>query len=186
MIHNLGKSSKKEIFKLTGLVFGISSFFELLGTLSAPDKGINILVLIINGLLSFLFVEIVFFILHKSLYTKIIKGKVATFLFTWLLASLMIGSFVLIELFTLALITIHLSNLLGIFIICILLVGADFIIFNCSKQERHIWWPFLPPIFILCFIGISLRISLTKNWMSSSNGKIAAVEFTFSATVLLA
>ncbi|AZV58562.1 hypothetical protein [Clostridium sp. AWRP] len=175
LIHNLGKSSKKETFKLTGLVFGISSFFEVLSALTAPDKGINILILIINGLLSFLVVEIVFFILHKSIYTKIIKGKVAAFLSIWLFVSLIIGLFVLIDLFTPHLITIHLSNLFGIFIISILLIAAAFFIFNCDKQERRIWWPFLPPIFILCFIGITLRIPLTKNWMSSSNGKIASV-----------
>lgn len=70
---------------------------------------------------------------------------------------------------------IHLSNLLGIFIISLLLIASTFFIFNCDKQKRRIWWPFLPPIFILCFIGIMLRIPLTKNWISSSNGKITAV-----------
>ena len=46
LIHNLGKSSRKEILKLVGLVFGISSFFELLSTLTSSDRGINLLVLI--------------------------------------------------------------------------------------------------------------------------------------------
>lgn len=178
LIHNLGKSSRKEILKLAGLVFGISSFFELLSALASPDKGINLLVLIIYGLLSFLFVEIVFFIIHKSIYTKIIRGKVASFLFTWLIFSLMIGSFILIEIFIPPLLTVYLSNYLGIFIISILLIGSVILAFIRSKKDGRMWWPFLPFIWILGLIGIASRLPVTENWMSGSNGRITSAVLT--------
>ncbi|CAB1252764.1 DUF1129 family protein [Clostridium sp. WLY-B-L2] len=178
LIQNLGKSSRKETLKLVGLVFGISSFFELLSALASPDKGINLLVLIIYGLLSFLFVGIVFFIIHKSIYTKVIRGKVASFLFTWLIFSLMIGSFILIEIFIPPLLTVHLSNSLGIFIISILLIGSVILAFIRSKQDGRMWWPFLPFIWILGLIGIASRLPVTENWMSSGDGKITAAVLT--------
>lgn len=177
LIHNLGKSSKKETLKLVGLIFGISSFFEVLNALITPDKGINIIVLILNGLLSFLFVGVVFFIMHKSIYTKIIKGKVASFLLLWLFCSLIIGSFILIQLLIPPLLTIHLSNPLGIFIISILL-GTTALVFSRSKQDRQIWLPFLPFIWILGTVGIASRLPVTENWMSSSNGKITTAVLT--------
>ncbi|KAA8674417.1 DUF1129 family protein [Clostridium sp. HV4-5-A1G] len=178
LIQNLGKSSRKETLKLVGLVFGISSFFELLSALASPDKGINLLVLIIYGLLSFLFVGIVFFIIHKSIYTKVIRGKVASFLFTWLIFSLMIGSFILIEIFIPPLLTVHLSNSLGIFIISILLIGSVILAFIRSKQDGRMWWPFLPFIWILGLIGIASRLPVTENWMSGSNGRITSAVLT--------
>ncbi|MFC0903281.1 DUF1129 family protein [Clostridium sp. MT-14] len=178
LIQNLGKSSRKETLKLVGLVFGISSFFELLSALASPDKGINLLVLIIYGLLSFLFVGIVFFIIHKSIYTKVIRGKVASFLFTWLICSLMIGSFILIEIFIPPLLTVHLSNSLGIFIISILLIGSVILAFIRSKQDGRMWWPFLPFIWILGLIGIASRLPVTENWMSGSNGRITSAVLT--------
>lgn len=79
LIHNLGKASKKEILKLVGLVFIISSFFSLLSALTTGDKGINILVLILNGILSFLVVGIVFFILHKGIYKKSLQKNLLIF-----------------------------------------------------------------------------------------------------------
>ncbi|WP_446898427.1 DUF1129 family protein [Clostridium sp. LBM24168] len=97
LIHNLSKSSKKEILKLIGLIFGISSFFVILNVLITHNKGINIFVLILNGLLSFLSVGIIFFIMHKSIYRKIIKGKFASFLILWLLFTLIIILFILIQ-----------------------------------------------------------------------------------------
>ncbi|MCH3963927.1 MAG: DUF1129 domain-containing protein [Clostridium sp.] len=178
LIHNLGKASRKETLKLVGLVFGISSFFELLGALTSPDKGINLLVLIIYGMLSFLFVGIVFFIIHRSIYTKIIKGKVASFLFTWLICSLIIGSFILIERFIPPLFTLHLSNIPAILIISMLLIGSVVLVLIHSKQDGRMWWPFLPFVWISGLIGIASRLPMTENWMSSSNGKITSAVLT--------
>lgn len=185
LIHNLGKSSKKEILKLVGLVFGISSFFTLLNTLTTQGKGINILVLILNGLVSFLFVGIIVFIMHKSIYTKIIKKKFISFLLLWLISVLVIGSFILIQLFTPSILTIYLSDQLGIFIISILVIGTSIAVFSRNKEDRQLWLPFLPFIWILGIIGIVLRLPLTRNWISSSTGKISAAILTSLGIILV-
>lgn len=179
LIHNLGKASRKETLKLAGLVFGISSFFELLSALTSPDKGINFLVLIIYGLLSFLFVGIVFFIIHRSIYTKIIKGKVVPFLSTWIIWCLIIGLFILIKLIILnTFLTLYLSNTSAILVISMLLIGNVVLVLIRSKQDGRMWWPFLPFIWISGLIGISSRLPMTENWMSGSNGKITSAVLT--------
>jgi hypothetical protein len=178
LIHNLGKCSKKQTLKLVMLIFGISFFFTILSTLTAPDKGINILVLILNGLLSFLIVGIVFFIIHKSVYTKIIKGKIASFVVLWVFCVLIIGSFVLIQLFTPSILTLHLSKSLGILAIVILIIAVTIWVFSHKKQDRKIWLPFIPFIWTLGIIGIVSRLAFAEKWMASSNGKITVAILT--------
>ncbi|APM39116.1 DUF1129 family protein [Clostridium kluyveri] len=184
LIHNLGKASKKEILKLVGLVFIISSFFSLLSALTTGDKGINILVLILNGILSFLVVGIVFFILHKGIYKKIITKKFTDFLFIWLFFILIIGLFVLIQLFTPSILTVYLSNLSGICIISILLIGVTAFVFTRNNQVRQIWWSFLPFVWILGVIGIVSRLPLMENYISSNNGKIMIILLTVFGLIL--
>ncbi|WP_368491019.1 DUF1129 family protein [Clostridium sp. BJN0013] len=184
LIHNLRKSSKKEIFKLIGLVFSISSFFYLLGVLTTKDRGINILVLILNGLLSFLVVGIVFFILHKGIYKKIITKKFTDFLFIWLFFVLIIGLFVLIQLFTPSILTVYLSNLSGICMISILLIGITVFTFTRNNQVRQSWWTFLPFVWILGVIGIVSRLPLMENYISSNNGKIMIILLTVFGLIL--
>ncbi|RYL97010.1 hypothetical protein EWH99_13595 [Sporolactobacillus sp. THM7-7] len=174
LIHNLGKASWKEILKLTGLIFGISSFFELLNALSLPGKGINFLVLILNGLLSFFVIGIVFYVLHRSIYAKIIKGKVVSFLVLWLACMLIIGLFVLIQILTPPLLTVYFANPVGILMITILLVGLTVAALRRNKEDRKIWWSFLPPVYIMGLIGILSRLPLTEDWLASSNGRITA------------
>lgn len=173
MINNLGKASWKETLKLVGLVFGISFFFTIMDALSAPGKGINLLVLIQNGLLSFLLVGMVFFVIHKSIYTKIKTGKVVSYLLLWFFFVFVIGSFILIQLFTPSLLTVHLSNLSGILVISILLIGMTVWVLSRNKQDRQGWRPFIPFIYIMGLIGIGARLPLTEDWMASSRGKIA-------------
>lgn len=175
LIRHLGKASWKEILKLIGLVFGISSFFVILTALTSPKQGINILVIILNGLLSFLAVGLIFFIIHKNIYAKIIKGNVMSYLLPWLFFSVLIGLFVLIQIFTPPLLTLYLPNLFGIFILSILLVGISVRIMTRGTKERRGWWPFVPIIYIFGLIGIASRLLATANWMASSSGKIAIV-----------
>lgn len=174
LIHNLGKASWKEILKLTGIIFGISSFFELLNALTLPGKGINFLVLMLNGLLSFIVIGIVFYGLHRSIYAKIVKSKVLSFLVLWLACMLIIGLFVLIHVLTPPLLTLYLASPVGILMITILLVGLTIAALRRNKEDRKIWWSFLPPVYIMGLIGILSRLPLTEDWLASSNGRITA------------
>ncbi|WP_416176511.1 hypothetical protein [Clostridium sp.] len=184
LIHNLGKSSKKETLKLVGLVFGISSLFTLMSALSSQGKGINVIVLILNALLSFLFVKIVFIIVHKSIYTKVTNKKLSFVLFLWLPITIAIGLYVFIELFTPPILVIQLQDTMKIFIIAILLIVSTTFIFIHNKRNGNMWSPFLPFIWILGAIGICQNVPLTRNWMASSNGKIITTTLTILGAII--
>jgi uncharacterized membrane-anchored protein len=184
LIHNLGKSSKKETLKLVGLVFGISSLFTLMSALSSEGKGINVIVLILNALLSFLFVKIVFIIVHKSIYTKVTNKKLSFVLFLWLPITIAIGLYVFIELFTPPILVIQLQDTMKIFIIAILLIVSTTFIFIHNKRDGNMWLPFLPFIWILGAIGICQNVPLTRNWMASSNGKIITITLTILGAII--
>lgn len=184
LIHNLGKSSKKETLKLVGLVFGISSLFTLMSALSSEGKGINVIVLILNALLSFLFVKIVFIIVHKSIYTKVTNKKLSFVLFLWLPITIAIGLYVFIELFTPPILVIQLQDTMKIFIIAILLIVSTTFIFIHNKRDGNMWLPFLPFIWILGAIGICQNVPLTRNWMVSSNGKIITITLTILGAII--
>lgn len=174
MIHTLGKASWKEIWWLTGIVFAISSFFVILNALTLPEKGINMLVLVLNGLLSFLTIGIVCLIIHKSIYRKFLKGKVVAFLSLCLFSAIVIGLFILIQVFAPSRFTLYLPNSVAIFIIALLLAGLPIRVLTRNREDRRMWWPFIPSIFIMGLIGIVSRLPWTEDWMASGSGKITS------------
>lgn len=174
MIGNLGKASKIEILKLSGLVFAISSFFELLNVFTSPGKGINFIVLILNGLLSYLVVILIFSVLHRTIYAKIFKRKAVGYLLLWLVCCAVLGLFVLITVFSPDWLTVYVPDPTAITIISIFLIAVTVMLFRRKKEERKTWWAFIPWICIMGIIGISLRLPVTKEWMAASQGKIIA------------
>lgn len=175
LIEQLGKASGKEMFKMIGLIFGISSFFSVISALSTPKAGINGLVLLLNAVLSVLIIEAAFFLIHKSAYKKIVKGKLSSFLLLWLGAVLIIGLFIVILIFTPAWSTIYLPNSVALLLLALLLIGTTIYIFNCDRENRKLWLSFIPFIYILCLIGILFRLPMTEHWMSSPRGKMITV-----------
>lgn len=169
LISQLSKASLKQKIKLVFLVFGISSFFSILGSITNPDKGVNILVLLLNAIFSFILIEIIFISIHKNIYRKINLGKVKIFILTWILCIFVIGIYVLIELFTPNILTIHFSDEVGIGLITLLVLFSIALII---RKEYKMFYTVIPFILLLGSIGIFSRISFTKEWIVSSNGKI--------------
>jgi Uncharacterized membrane-bound protein conserved in bacteria len=174
MIRNLGKASKYEILKLTGLIFAISSFFVVLNVLTSPGKGINFIVLILNGLLSYLIIILIFFVLHRMIYTKIFKRKVVGFIVLWLVCCAVLGLFILIYMLSPDWLTVYVPDPAAIAIISIFLIAVTVMMLRRKKEERKIWWSFMPWIYIMVIIGIALRLPVTKAWMASNQGKITS------------
>ena len=67
---------------------------------------------------------------------------------------------------------------MGILVIVILIIAVTIWVFSHKKQDRKIWLPFLPFIWILGIIGIASRLAFAEKWMASSNGKIIIVILT--------
>ncbi|MDD9150721.1 hypothetical protein OYT88_19520 [Sporolactobacillus sp. CQH2019] len=178
LIANLGKASWKEKLKLTLLVFTISSFFIILNILASPERGINILALFLNGLLSFLFIELIFLIVHKSIY---LYKTFILFLLLWLSFSIFIGLSVSIQLFSPSLLILFIPDAVGIGTISALLIG---ITITLCKRKRREWFPFVPFIYILGLIGIVSRLPATAGWMAGGSGKISIALFTGLGLIL--
>ncbi|MCI1859844.1 MAG: DUF1129 domain-containing protein [Sporolactobacillus sp.] len=174
LIGRLGKASWKERLKWMGLLFGISSFFSVLGALINPQQGINLLVLVLNGVLSFLGIELIVLSLHRSIYTKIIRGKWLTFLSIWLFVMTVFGLFILIAWLTPPLITIPLPGVWGTSLLLLAVIGTA------------VWWlrggvtnllrlGISLNVLLFASLGIAARLPQTAAWMASDSGKIVSV-----------
>ena len=178
LISQLTKASLKQRLKLTFLVFGVSSLFSILGSITDPNKGINIMVLFLNAIFSFILIEVTFLAVHKSVYIKINLGKIKTFIVIWILCIFVIGGYVLIQLLTPNILTVHFSNKVGIIFITLILVFSIALIVG---KKHEMWYPFIPFILICSLTGIFARISLTYEWIVSSNGKVTVSVLTLIA-----
>lgn len=183
LVSNLGHASKFEILKLVGIIFGISAFFPILSMLGT-DKGINPIVIILDGILSFITIGIAFIILHRGIYGRIIKNKIVSFVLLWILLTLIIGTFTLIYIFTPDIWNFYITSNIKISIIILILLLSIVAVAIKKREDRRMIVPFLPTIWILGVFGICSNISWTKEWMSSRDGKIISVILIISATVL--
>ncbi|MFT8363042.1 MAG: DUF1129 family protein [Sporolactobacillus sp.] len=183
LIKQLGKASQIEIWKMVGIIFGVSSFFTIISALSDPKKGINGLVLLFNALLSFLVIEFAFFFIHKSIYRRLFKNRVASYIIGCFVGAAIIGLFMLILWLTPPLLVFIPSNGLVIPVLVLLMTTATVYVFLQPRKERKLWLPFLPYIYVIACCGILARISPTAIWMASRTGKFIAAWIIIAAFI---
>ncbi|WP_246010397.1 DUF1129 family protein [Bacillus yapensis] len=153
------KPSWKSIFKIGGLIFLISSFYTICGVFIAPTLQINVLVLLMNGLLSIALVYGAFKLLHWSIYIKKQIPKIIKFLFVWILTMIPIGLFVLINLYAPKRGIVKIDPPFDwIAIVIILILATVYVLF---KKKREFYGA-LVYIVILGFFGLLLRIPQTN------------------------
>lgn len=177
LIQTLNKMSMREGLKLAAMIFGISSFFSILTVLTNPENPINLLVLVMNGLLSLGFVALVFWFIHRGVYKKVRRNKVLSFLSTWLFGIFIIGFFILIQVFAPPVWLVYLKGISGIVILIVLMIIGNYYIFSKPKEERKIELPFLSFIWINGLLGIATRLPWSAEWI----GETAAIVLTLSA-----
>lgn len=183
LISNFGNGNKVEMLKFAGIIFAISAFFPIFSMLGT-DKGINPVVLILDVILSFIIVEIIFAIIHKGIYTTIIKNKVVSFVVLWIFFASIIGLFVLIDIFTPNKWNVNIAESIKGLIIGAVLLLSIVVLYIKKNDDRKLFIPFIPPIWALGIFGICSNITLTKAWLSTKNGKIVSVVFILAATFL--
>ena len=81
------KPSWKSIFKMSGWIFLISSFYTICGSFTAPTLQVNIFALLLGGILSIALVYGAFKLLHLSIYIKKQFPKIIKFFVVWILAN---------------------------------------------------------------------------------------------------
>ncbi|MDD3223642.1 MAG: hypothetical protein PHX70_02865 [Clostridium sp.] len=183
LVNNLGHENKIEILKFAGIIFCISAFFPILNMLST-DKGINPIALVLDGILSFITVEIIFIILHKGIYRKFIKNKVISFIFLWIFFALIIGAFILINIFTPNIWNLHIASSIKILIIAVILFLSVFELCIKKHENKNMLIPFIPSIWTLGIFAICSNIPFTKAWTLTKSGKIISVTLILAALFL--
>lgn len=182
LIRNLGHESKTKILKFTGIIFCISIFFPLLSMFNG-DKGINPIIIILDGILSLVVVNVIFFIMHKGIYKNIIKNKITSFILIWISFSAVIALFVVIDIFTPDVVTLYIPNSMKISMISVLIIASTFIILK-RHEDKNMIRPFLLPVWSLGIYGILSNIESSSQWMKTENGKIISIVFILGTTVV--
>ncbi|TXR64395.1 hypothetical protein DM800_14300 [Bacillus sp. AY18-3] len=153
------KPSWKSIFKISGLIFLISMFYDIVGSFTAPSLQINGLVILLNGIFSVAFVYGVFKLLHLSIYMKTQLPRLIKFFVVWIIAMIPFGVFILIRLFTPKQGILKIGTPFDwIAILVILIVSIVYVIF---KKKREFFGG-LTYVVALGIFGLLLRIPQTK------------------------
>lgn len=153
------KPSWKSILKISSMIFLISSFYTICGAFIAPTFQINVLVLLMNGVLSIALVYGAFKLLHWSIYLKKQFPKIIKFLIVWILSMIPIGLFVLINLYAPERGIVKIGPPFDwIAIVIILILATVYVLF---KKKRDFYGA-LVYIVWLGFIGLLLRIPQTN------------------------
>ncbi|MFT8871945.1 MAG: hypothetical protein ABF868_06600 [Sporolactobacillus sp.] len=184
LIGQLGKASQIEILKMVGIIFGISSFWMVLSVLTEPKVGLSGLALILNAFLSFIAVELVFLILHKSVYSKLIKNKKLDLVLFGCAVALFIGLSVLIQRWTVPFFTIYPPNMIVVPLLALTIIAASVFISRCGKKGKALWGPFLPSVYVFLLIGIAARLPWTEDWMTARTGRLTAVVLVIGAYIV--
>lgn len=171
LLLQLPKVGIKKRFNLMSLIFAISAFFSLFSSLTGNNPSINFLSLIINFVISFFFIQSVFFIISKEMYRPKRK-KFLEFFFLFIIMFIAIG----LNTF---------SNYIGQFWLSIsvptytglLLVWGALIILSIwiiSKKAVDFYYA-IPSTMILALMPTLKQVPWTAEFFNSNQNKIIIV-----------
>ncbi|MGG5255085.1 hypothetical protein ACQYAD_16775 [Neobacillus sp. SM06] len=153
------KPSWKSIFKISGLIFLISSFYTIGGGFIAPTLQVNVFILLMDGILSIALVYWAFKLLHWSIYIKKQFPKLIKFFVAWILVMIPFGLFILINLYAPKQGIVKIGSPFDWMAILIILIMA--IVYVLFKKKRDFYGS-LAYIVSLGVFGLLLRIPQTK------------------------
>lgn len=161
--------------KLSGYIVGISLFFSLLGELAAPEFNFNPILLLLKGFLSFIIVYLTFFYVHKNVYSHSTPTKIKRLLgyfYLWLISSCVMGTFILIDLFTPKNLDFTIPNPFDLIFIGILMLAVLGYVFLKNPDKLY---AFLPITFIIGMVGIYSKLAFGKSLFNSTKGRCLLV-----------
>lgn len=160
------KPSWKSIFKISGMIFLVSTFYSIFGNFTAPTLQINVFVLLLNGILSVSWVYGLFKLLHLSVYIKIQLPRLIKFFVLWIMVMLPFCSFFLIQFFAPKQGILKIRSPYDWIAILVIIIMAIVYVFFKRKSE---FYGGLTYIVALGIFGLLLRIPQTKEFFQ--NGK---------------
>lgn len=162
------KPSWNSMFKISGLIFLISTFYVIVGSFTAPTLQVNVLVILLNGIFSVALVYGIFKLLHLSIYMKMQLPKLIKFFVVWIMAMIPFGVFFLIRLYTPKQGIVKIGAPFDwIAILVILIVSTVYVIF---KKKRELFGG-LTFVITLGIFGLLLRIPQTKEFFQDGKNQ---------------
>lgn len=166
------KPSWKSIFKISGWIFLISTFYVIVGSFTAPSLQVNVFVILLNGIFSVALVYGIFKLLHLSIYMKMQLPKLIKFFVVWIMAMIPFGVFFLIQLYTPKQGIVKIGSPFDwIAILVILIVSTVYVIF---KKKRELFGG-LTFVITLGVFGLLLRIPQTKEFFQDGKNQTFVV-----------
>lgn len=160
------KPSWKSIFKISGWIFLISTFYTITSSFIAPTLQVNVFVILLNGILSVATVYGFFKLLHLSIYIKKQLPRLIEFFILWIMVMIPFCLFFLIQLYTPKQDIVKIGPPFDwIAILVILIVAIVYVLF---KKKREFYGGLIFVISLGIF-GLLLRIPQTKEFFQ--NGK---------------
>ncbi|HHP1111358.1 TPA: DUF1129 domain-containing protein [Bacillus thuringiensis] len=162
------KPSWNSMFKISGLIFLISTFYVIVGSFTAPTLQVNVLVILLNGIFSVALVYGIFKLLHLSIYMKMQLPKLIKFFVVWIMAMIPFGVFFLIQMYTPKQGIVKIGAPFDwIAILVILIVSTVYVIF---KKKRELFGG-LTFVITLGIFGLLLRIPQTKEFFQDGKNQ---------------
>ncbi|MGS2751385.1 DUF1129 domain-containing protein [Bacillus zanthoxyli] len=162
------KPSWKSIFKISGLIFLISMFYDIVGSFTSPSLQINGFVILLNGIFSVAFVYGVFKLLHLSIYMKTQLPRLIKFFVVWIIAMIPFGVFILIRLYTPKQGILKIGTPFDWIAILVILIVS--IVYVISKKKREFFGG-LTFVVTLGIFGLLLRIPQTKEFVQGGKNQ---------------
>lgn len=160
------KPSWKSIFKISGWIFLISMFYTIVSSFTAPTLQINVITILLNGILSVVWVYGAFKLLHLSIYIKKQFPKFVKYFALWVIAMIPFSSFILIQFYAPKQGTVKIGSPFDwIAILVIIILAMVYVLF---KKKREVYGG-LAFVVTLGIFGILLRVPQTKEFFQ--NGK---------------
>lgn len=158
------KPSWKSIFKISSLIFLISTFYTIFGSFTAPTLQVNVFTILLNGILSVAWVYSVFKLLHLSIYIKKQFSKLLRFFVVWIMVMIPFCLFFLIQFYAPKQGIIKIGSPFDWMAILVILIMA--IIYVIFKKKREFYGG-LTFVISLGIFGLLLRIPQTKEFFQN-------------------
>ncbi|MEG0286504.1 MAG: hypothetical protein RR494_13195 [Vagococcus sp.] len=171
LLKQVPKISFLKKLKLMLIVFSISSVFALFSMLTKPEPTLNFLTLLFNGVISFIFVELIFLMINRYTF-KPNKSKKKEYLVVFLVSFIFIGLTFLSNIFGDFWLSIPVPSFTSLVIVWSALLIASIWILVKKKKE---YYYAIPSLTMLALIPTLLKLPMTKHLFISSTNKIIMV-----------
>ncbi|WP_181190474.1 hypothetical protein, partial [Bombilactobacillus bombi] len=144
IVANFSKISWKQRWQIFAKIFITSCLWTLLTQLSNPHQPFNVTPFILNGLWIFVLINIIFKLIHYSIYWQILNSRIIKWILSWLMAIVILTVFIGIQLIQVPFLSFNLSLPMKISLnMMILLLPLSLIIWG-DKILKALFWAISP------------------------------------------